>query len=536
MLEKLIIKNLAIIEDITITFDKHQTALTGETGAGNSLIIDSLKLIFGARADSDLIRYKEDEAIIQAFFKFDDEDLLIERWISRKDRNKILINNKPSTLNELKELGMKIGDIHEQHDTLELLKPETSLTMIDKVGVDGSLLNEYTILRHEYLESLNKLNHALKQTSSNQELLELSMDKYDELKKANLVIDELKELQTKIETLTHQKDILDELNKAYQGLNFIDEENVLYESFKALEHIKAYNDTFSQLKERIESVYYEVIDVKNELYNELDYLKDLSLLELDTLQERYFFLKELENKYQMSNNELICYMTTLEDEILKYENYDAYVEKLTKDKDNAFKKAYSKALELSKSRQKWAKKLETEFINLITNLSINYCQFRVDFKQSEELLEKGIDEVMFLISLNEGEPLLPFYKVASGGELSRSMLALKIIYVKTHQLKLVVFDEIDLGISGEAAHKVSHLLSKLSQSIQVITITHLPQVAALAQTHYHITKYTKDARTNTSLTLLNGDERVYQLAYMLSGANLSEGAIMHAKSLLSKKK
>lgn len=536
MLEKLIIKNLAIIEDVEIKFHQNQTALTGETGAGKSLIIDSLKLIFGARADSDLIRFKEEEAIIKAIFNIDDEEYIIERWISRKDKNKILINNEIKTLTELRLLGLTIGDIHEQHDTLELLKPEASLKMIDKMGDYDNLLNEYTILRHEYLESLKKFSSATKKESEEKETLELYKYQFDELKKANLEIDETYKLERQIETLTHQKTILDELNKSYMLLKNIDDENLLYDAYKAMENIKSYNKSFNHLKERIENIYYETTDIKNELFNEIDNLKDLSVLELDVLQERFYFLKDLENKYGKTNNELILYIDELEEEILKIDNYDSYLEKLKEQMNNAFNKAYSKALEISNARKNVALKLEKDFINLIKDLAINYCDFKVDFKELKELSELGVDDVTFLISLNEGEPLMPFYKVASGGELSRSMLALKIIYLKAHKLKLIVFDEIDLGISGEAARKVSNLLHELSKTVQVITITHLPQVAAYADMHYHISKYTKSSRTNVNLELLEKEKRIYTLAYMLSGDNLSGSAIMHAKSLLAEKK
>ncbi len=536
MLKKLIIKNLAIIEDVEIKFHENQTALTGETGAGKSLIIDSLKLIFGARADSDLIRYKESEAIIKAIFNIEGKEYIIERWISRKDKNKILINNESATLTELRTLGLTIGDIHEQHDTLELLKPEASLKMIDKMGNYDNLLNEYIILRFEYLESLKKFSSATKKEVEEKETLELYKYQFDELKKANLEINEIFKLESQIETLTHQKTIFDELNKSYIALKKIDDENLLYDSFKSLENIKSYKESFNDLKERIATIYYEASDIKEELYNEIDALNDLSVLELDELQERFYFLKDLENKYGKTNNELVYYVDELEEDILKIDNYDSYLEKLKEQMNNAYKKAYSKALEISKARKNIALKLEKDFISLIKDLAINYCEFKVDFKELDELSEFGIDDVTFLISLNEGEPLMPFYKVASGGELSRSMLALKIIYLKVHKLKLIVFDEIDLGISGEAARKVSKLLHELSKFIQVITITHLPQVAAYADMHYHISKYTKSSRTNVNLEFLEEEKRIYTLAYMLSGDNLSESAIMHAKSLLAEKK
>lgn len=550
MLQKIKIKNLAIIEDLEINFTSPFTALTGATGAGKSLVIDSLKLIFGKRADSDYIRYNEDEAIITAQFAnlneevkeylktlsvFEDS-LTIERWISKKDRNRILINDKNTTLGELKELGILLGDIHEQHDTHKLLDPQTALEMVDQLGKNYETLNEYVILRHNYLDSSSKYEKALKKTSETNELLDELKYNLDELEKAHLTSGETAQLEETILTLSNQKEIIESLDNAYQNIKKIDDENLIYGSLKSLEKISEYSPTYKELSTRISSNYFELEDIQAELYVELDSINDFKISQLDDLQTRYYFLLDLEKKYQMSIDQLIDYQETLKEEILKVEDYDLFLEKLKENKKEAFNKAYNLGLKLRNRRKETALNLEKEFVDVLSRLAIDYVAFRVYFLETEEgiLKEDGIDEVEFMISLNEGEPLKPFYKVASGGELSRSMLALKIMYGKIYNLGLMVFDEIDLGISGDAASKVAEELFNLSKERQIITITHLPQVAAKALKHFNIEKKVVHGRTTTIINDLNKEERIYHLAYMLSGRNLTEGAISHAKTLLDK--
>ncbi len=551
MLKKIRIQNLAIIEDIEIEFNSNFTALTGATGAGKSLVIDSLKLIFGKRADSDYIRHGEDEAIVSAYFSnlnehviaylktlgIQSDELIIERWISRKDRNKILVNNKQSSLQDLRELGLLIGDIHEQHDTTKLLDPNTALQMIDDFGKTNTLLNDYVVARHLYLEAKNKYENAVKKTEQNIEKLDEYKYQYNELIKANLESEELSLLEQQITALTNQKEIIESLNKAYLSLKQIEDESLLYGGFQALEKIKDIALEYQEHYQRIESSYYELSDVKDGLYDALDKIKETSVYELESLQERYYFLKDLEKKYHKDIKDLIDYTYSLEDEILKIENFDAFLEKLNEQQLSLYQKAYEKGKKLSDKRKQVAYRLEKEFIEILKQLDISYVEFKVlfeDFKGT--LLEDGIDQVLFLISLNEGEPLKPFYKVASGGELSRSMLALKILYGRINMLSLMVFDEIDLGISGDAASKVAGALKELSNEIQIITITHLPQVAAIATDHFNIEKGILKGRTITVIKDLDEEERIYHLAYMLSGKVLTEGSILHAKSLLDNKK
>lgn len=547
MLKSLTIKNLAIIEDITIDFSSGLTCLTGETGAGKSLLIDSLNLIFGKRADSDLIRFGAEQAYIKAHFinldekittylkaqELPDKDLIIERVITIKGSNKVLVNDVLVTLQSLKELAFLIGDIHEQHDTASLINPETSLTILDAFGNLTEVLNSYLILKFNYEEKSKLYEHALKETIKQQDQLDKFKYYYDELTKAKLVFDELSALKEQINTLRNKKEIVTNLEKAYENIKIITEEDLLYQSLKALQSLEKFN--LGNLQERVANSYYELDDLKGEIYQKLLEVKDVSLLELNNLEERYFFLKELEKKYQKPLNSLITYQEELQDEILKLENYDLYLEKLLKQKEKAYQEAFKSAEDISQKRQKLALMLEKEFIASLKNLAIDYVSFKVHFKKTE-LTNNGIDDVIFLISLNEGEPLKPFYKTASGGELSRSMFALKMIYGKVHNLSLMVFDEIDLGVSGEASLKVADALEQLAKERQVIAITHLPQVASKASFHYHITKATNQERTTTNLKLLKGEERVYQLAYLLSGSKLTEGALLHAKELLKEKK
>ncbi len=552
MLKQIKIQNLAIIEDVVIDFNTNFTVLTGATGAGKSLVIDSLKLIFGKRADSDYIRYQEDEAVIEAVFvnlnqkakkylaslMISHDKLVIKRWISRKDKNKILINNKAVSLFELRELSYLLGDIHEQQDTARLLDPKTALTMIDEFGNTKDLVNQYVILRHDYLDKKAKLEKALKQEKETLKQLDELKYQFEELKKAKLVSGELIDLSVKITTLSHQKEITEKLETAYEALYKIEEENTVFLAKKALEKIKTYREEYNKLFQRLEDSYYELSDVKTELHNLLEQIKDASIFQLDELKERYYFLKDLEKKYDKSVEDLIDYYDFLEEEILKFEDYDDYLKKIKAQVDKAYEKAYKQGLTLRKKRMETALEIEKDFVVSLKRLAIDYVLFKVEFLENMEnsLYEDGIDEIIFMISLNQGEPLKPFYKVASGGELSRSMLALKLLYGKIHDLDLMVFDEIDLGISGDAASKVAEELYNLSNIRQVIAITHLPQVAALADTFYNIEKQLEDGRTITLIKDLDENQRVYQIAYMLSGKNITQGAIMHAKSLLKNKK
>ncbi len=445
----------------------------------------------------------------------------------------MLVNDVLVTLQSLKELAFLIGDIHKQHDTASLINPETSLTILDAFGNLTEVLNSYLILKFNYEEKSKLYEHALKETIKQQDQLDKFKYYYDELTKANLVFDELTALKEQINTLRNKKEIVTNLEKAYENIKIITEEDLLYQSLKALQSLEKFN--LGNLQERVANSYYELDDLKGEIYQKLLEVKDVSLLELNNLEERYFFLKELEKKYQKPLNSLITYQEELQDEILKLENYDLYLEKLLKQKEKAYQEAFKSAEDISQKRQKLALMLEKEFIASLKNLAIDYVSFKVHFKKTE-LTNNGIDDVIFLISLNEGEPLKPFYKTASGGELSRSMFALKMIYGKVHNLSLMVFDEIDLGVSGEASLKVADALEQLAKERQVIAITHLPQVASKASFHYHITKATNQERTTTNLKLLKGEERVYQLAYLLSGSKLTEGALLHAKELLKEKK
>lgn len=553
MLKTLKIENLAIIEDLSVEFNPSMTALTGQTGAGKSLLIDSLKLLFGARADADLIRYGAENATVMGVFSdirkpleqylktldIDSETLTIKREISRNNKNQISVNQKNITLGELKRIAFFLGDIHEQHDISKLLDPKLQLSLIDQMDPDGisPLFNQYLLTKENYLAQLKKYEQAKKEQQSKTLELERLKDEQDELKKFGLNVTETSELTEKIEKLSHEEKIVSRVSRAYEILDELYQKGDLYEAADALSEIKMYDGLYATGSESLKNVYYELEGLRSDLKKSLDIFEYRSEFELDTLQERLFAITQLEKKYRMSVAELETYLKDIEEKILMTEDYEGYLKSLKSDLDHKHKLTLDAGLKLHQSREKLAKKLTTEIIDELQLLDLEKVRFEIVFEKQEQppvLYEDGLDIVTFYIGLNQGEPLKPLYKTASGGELSRFMLALKIIFAKFQSLGLVVFDEIDMGISGKTASKVATRIHALSAHTQVLTITHLAQVAAKADYHYHILKKIKDNRTVTQIDILNTEKRIEIIAEMLSGERMDVYAIQHAKALLEK--
>lgn len=550
MLKHLKIENLAIIEDLSLSFNENMTALTGQTGAGKSLLIDSLKLLFGARADQDLIRYGANEAMVTGVFSgssqslrhllqtlnIDASEIKISRTISRTNKNNIQINNQVITLQELKKVAYFLGDIHEQHDITKLLDPKLQLSLIDQISMVEiePLYNQYQLAKQQYLDSKSIYEQALKQEKDKKLELEDLKDQQEELSKAKLITDEKNDLIERINKLSHQEKIVTNVNKAYELLDNIYQEGTIFEASDALDLVLKYDNLYKQSSETLKEVHYVLEGIRSDLKKSLHLFDYYSDQELDTLQSRLQFLTELEKKYKKDIDTLMAYLNELDDKIMMVEDYDAYIKKLKTKMDKDHELVIQKGLNLRKTRVKLAKVLEKEIINELEQLDLEKVQFEIMFEANpqNQLYEDGLDVVTFNISLNKGEPLKPLYKTASGGELSRFMLALKIVFAKYQDLNLVVFDEIDMGISGKTASKVAIRIKQLSNNIQVLSITHLPQVAAIANHHYHIEKYIKDQRTLTNVRHLNVDERVSILAEMLSGERIDQYAINHAKALL----
>ena len=555
MLKKLHVENFAIIKDVTVAFDSNMTVLTGETGAGKSLVIDSIMLLLGSRADSDMIRYHEKEAIIEGTFtsneKLDEmldkfgiqrkEDITIYREISNSSKNIIKINNQMVSLQNLKELAHILADIHVQNDTYMLFDKKNYLSIIDSLGDESfkKSLNDYTIELFKYNEAYKEYHHILNNKNKAIEKLEYLEFERDELEALDLTIDCDKELEQEIEKLSNYDKIYNGLSEAYNMLeNELDPLSKVYDAAKALEDISSFDKNYEDYSSKLLDTYYISSDIKDMISKDLNNL-DFDQNYLNSLNERLDLIDKAKQKYNKSVNELIEYLKKITLDIEITTNYDEILKEKENDLKNIFKSLEAKALKLSDKRKKIAKEFSVGLINECKDLDLDNTKFEVkfndvslDYLSNDKFLESGIDDVDFLISFNIGEALKPLYKVASGGEASRLMLALK-SYLKTKlNVNLFIFDEIDTGVSGSTAKKIANKMKEIANDVQVICITHLPQVAAIAKYHKFISKEEIEGRTITKIKDLDYNSRVEEIALMLSGDKLSSFALEHAKELL----
>ncbi len=549
MLKTLKIKNFALIDDLEMDFELGLTALTGETGAGKSIIMESLQLLFGKRSDSQMIRHKEQKAVVTGVFELNQmqqeqldlpQIIEVEREVDLSGRHQMRINDQPTTLFRLKEVMNAIGSIHSQNETMNLFDKTYYLVFIDQVNqkkVDA-LLNQYLMDRSKYVEKKKHLE-ALKQKKNlsveKQSFLEYQLN---EIKTYHLMIDEKQELDDQIDKLKNHDKIMGALRNAYTLLeNEMFQSDQVYESGKSLEKISEFDASYQEMSERLISAFYDLDDVKSKIFQTIETL-DFDEDEFNRMQERSYELIKIEQKYQKSINELIDYQKQIEEELLLITDYDHYLEISNLELGKAFDLAFQSGEKLSELRRKLAKKLSSDVLVELKDLDLDKSVFDIVFddidKNEHALLETGLDQVEFLISLNEGEPVKPLARVASGGERARFMFALKSIYAKANRLSLMILDEIDIGISGKTAAKVANKMTSLSQMMQLLVITHLPQVAAKADHHYGITKIKENARMVTRIQKLDEDMRIEMIALMLSDEKLSHFAIEQAKMLLRK--
>ncbi|VEU80612.1 DNA repair protein RecN [Haploplasma axanthum] len=548
MIQILKVRDFALIEDIEINFEEGLTVLTGETGAGKSIILESLHLLFAKRSDQEMIRHGKEKAIVSGFFKLKKdlqeqfelpEIIEITREIDSKGRHKITLNGNTVTLQFLKTLTEKIGSIHSQNDTLVLLDPNEYLSFIDLTNIDliNKGLHKYLVLRSNYLDAKKHLENLKQKKNADIEQKEFLEYQLKELKTFKLEKNEKEELELKVEKLKHFDKILVSLKEADYLLHEEIKVDEIYKAAKLIEKISDFDNDYLTSSEKLLNVYYEIDEVKSTINDKLGEL-DFNENEFNFMQERLYELQKLEDKYKKTIEELIIYQDEISEKISLIDNYDDYIEKYQIKVDKLFSDAYDEAKKLSDLRKKLALNLEKELIKELKDLDLDKSEFKVEFKTHEKedkiLLENGIDNIEFLISLNEGEPIKPLSRVASGGERARFMFALKTIYAKQNNLSLLVLDEIDIGISGKTAAKVATKMSSLSNDIELIVITHLPQVAARANTHYGISKELVNKRMVTSIKKLNYEERVEMIALMLSDESLSHFAVEQAKMLLKK--
>ena len=557
MLNKLSVKNFAIIEDIDISFKDGLTVLTGETGAGKSLIIDCISLLLGERANLEMIRHGEDKAIIVGQFSFHnihlagllnklnveyvDDSITITRVIG-VTRSYIKVNDTLISLADLKKMSKYLADIHQQFDMTKLLNRENYLDIVD--GFKADVIEEYKSKYEEslrllkekynaYQELLNRINEIKK----NREFYEFD---YQELKALNLQVGEEEEIKEQIAYLKNYDQIYSLLGEIKELIEK-DSLDDVYEIKDRVKDLSGYQGEYGEYVTRINSAYYELEDIYDSLkkkFSHLDYNPNL----LDELETRSNEINVIKKKHGKSIEELIEYQKELEklinatddNDILLKEEYDSLF--------NLYKQTYSYGEDLSKVRRQIAKNVIKELERHLEDLSLkSKFDIRIESTTLQDkvdlsiFLPTGIDEVDFYIETNIGEGMKPLGKVISGGEASRIMLAFKTLFIKANKVETVIFDEIDTGINGEVASKVANKIYEISLSSQVITITHLPQVACLSKNHVKISKTINKGRTYTQIKELNLDEKIYEIALMISEGKVTNSQLEYAKEMVMNK-
>ena len=551
MLKHLYIKNYALIDLLDIELYSGFSVLTGETGAGKSIILGAIGLLLGQRADSKSIKTGAERCTIEAHFDlsrydlqpfftendidYDAEDTIIRREISAT-KSRAFINDTPVALSMLKELGEQLVDIHSQHQNLLLNKQDFQLSVVDIIAQNQGLLDDYQEV-YGQLQTANRELQTLKEDiEKNRQQVDFMQFQYEELQQANLVDGEQEELEQQSDMLSHAEDIKGALYEADGHLNGDQQGAVdnVRQSFQTLRNIARVLPAASELAERLESCHIELKDIADEVSSLLE-RTDFDPAELDRLNNRLDLLYDLEKKYHVDSvEELIAQRDLLGKQLNAIENSDDAMAELEAKCELLKGKCQQLADKLTKQRQKAAKEIEKQMQQRLVPLGMPHVRFEVSITSSA-LGKSGQDQVAFLFSANTSTPLQPVSQVASGGEIARVMLSLKAMISGAVKLPTIIFDEIDTGVSGKIAEKMAEMMREMGQAErQVISITHLPQIAAMGSHHYRVSKEETPQGTTSSMHLLSDEERVREIAQMVSGSDVSEAAIANAKALLKK--
>lgn len=553
MLQTLSIKQFAIIDELEIHFSDGLTVLSGETGSGKSIIIDAIGQLIGMRASSDFVRHGEKKAIIEGIFDIDnskeaisvlneldidiDEDfLLVKREIFSSGKSICRINNQIVTLQDLRKVMQELLDIHGQHETQTLLKQKYHLKLLDDYAE-----NQYSRVKEQYETTFNEYKEKKKELeelqSADQALLQrldLMKFQFEELQEASLKEGEITQLESDIKRIQNSEKLSLALNNAHVTLT--DEHAITDRLYELSNHLQTIDDIipgrFKKLKADIDQFYYTLEDAKHELYDEMSNTEFDEQL-LNELESRMNLLNNLKRKYGKTIDELITYQSKLESEISKIENYEESTSQLKEEIDLLYEKVIKYGQSLSKERRIVARTLRDHIVAEIQNLQMKDANLEISFQPLETPTIEGIEFVEFLISPNKGEPLKSLNKIASGGELSRIMLALKSIFVESRGQTAILFDEVDSGVSGQAAQKMAEKMRDIAKYIQVICISHLPQVASMSDHHLLISKMTKNDRTTTQVKELKKEDKIDEIARMISGASVTELTKENAREMIA---
>lgn len=553
MLQTLSIKQFAIIDELEIHFSDGLTVLSGETGSGKSIIIDAIGQLIGMRASSDFVRHGEKKAIIEGIFDIDnskeaisvlneldidiDEDfLLVKREIFSSGKSICRINNQIVTLQDLRKVMQELLDIHGQHETQTLLKQKYHLKLLDDYAENqySSVKEQYETTFNEYKEKKKELEELQSADQALLQRLDLMKFQFEELQEASLKEGEITQLESDIKRIQNSEKLSLALNNAHVTLT--DEHAITDRLYELSNHLQTIDDIipgrFKKLKEDIDQFYYTLEDAKHELYDEMSNTEFDEQL-LNELESRMNLLNNLKRKYGKTIDELITYQSKLESEISKIENYEESTSQLKEEIDLLYEKVIKYGQSLSKERRIVARTLRDHIVAEIQNLQMKDANLEISFQPLETPTIEGIEFVEFLISPNKGEPLKSLNKIASGGELSRIMLALKSIFVESRGQTAILFDEVDSGVSGQAAQKMAEKMRDIAKYIQVICISHLPQVASMSDHHLLISKMSKNDRTTTQVKELKKEDKIDEIARMISGASVTELTRENAREMIA---
>jgi DNA repair protein RecN (Recombination protein N) len=550
MLQQLYIKNFTLIDELDIELHPGFSVITGETGAGKSIILGAIGLLLGQRADSKSIKQGADRCVIEAHFdlsrydlkpffdendiEYDDHDTIIRRELTAAGKSRAFINDTPVALTMLKELGDQLMDVHSQHQNLLLNKQDFQLNVVDILANDSKELEDYQQCFANYQQKTKELNQLREEIERNKQNADFLQFQYDELEAAQLVEGEQEELEQQSETMSHAEDIKTALYEADNALNG-DESGVVSQvksAYNALNGISKVMPKTAELTERLDSCRIELKDIADEVSQLLE-RTDFNPAELDNINNRLDRLYELEKKYHVETvEELIQQRDDLKLKLSHIENSDEAVSEMEKEVAKLRSLCAHRAETISTMRQATADNMRSQLAQRLEQLGMPHARFDVSITKTE-LGKNGQDSISFLFSANTSTPLQPVSQVASGGEIARVMLSLKAMISGAVKLPTIIFDEIDTGVSGKIAEKMAQIMQEMGRTErQVISITHLPQIAALGSHHYRVSKEETKNGTVSHMTELNNEERITEIAQMLSGSDISDAAIQNAKELL----
>lgn len=552
MLRQLYIRNFTLIDELDITFKPGFSVITGETGAGKSIILGAIGQILGNRADARMVKAGCDKCVIEAHFDlsnydmesffndndidYEPEDCIIRRELKANGKSRAFINDTPVALNTARELGQQLVDIHSQHQNLLLQKEDFQLNVVDIIAHNSQLLNDYRTLFDGYAKAkaaLREKEEECEKDRANEDFLRFQAD---ELVTAQLYDGEQEELEQELETLSHAEDIKGALFDADNLLS--GDDRCITQSCKTmLSRLSDIGDVYPairQVTERIDSAYIELKDIARDISNLAESI-DFDPARLTMANERLDTIYTLQKKHHVESvAELIAIRDSLTARLNDITNSEDMLEDMRRQVEDMHRKATEAAARLTESRQEAARHVTEQLLAQMTSLGMPNARFEIKF-ETKELAVDGADRISYMFSANKNVPLEPIAQVASGGEVARVMLSLKAMISGAVKLPTIIFDEIDTGVSGRVAEMMAQIMRQMGRADrQVISITHLPQIAALGTTHYKVEKTDTDDTTISRMRMLGHDERITEIAQMLSGSNISDAAIENAKSLLEK--